>query len=197
MTSREYYAQNRDKVQQRNREYYLRNREKILEQARAYREQNVEREREKGSAYYRLNREKILEDRRDYYQRNGSEVRNRVRAYTSSNRARIQADEAWRRHGIRPEDWAELREAQGGRCYLCGEDLSGRVVVDHDHSCCPRQRSCAICRRGLVHNLCNVTIGFADDDPARLRFMADALEAAQALVTERLAGKPVQLEMGA
>ena len=41
------------------------------------------------------------------------------------------------------------------------------------------------CRRGLVHNLCNVAVGFASDDPARLRFMADALEAAQLAVGQR------------
>lgn len=195
MTSREYYLRNRDKIRQRNREYYLRNRDKLLGQAQVYREQNADLLREKGDAYYRQNREKVLEDRRDYYQRNGSAVRARVRAYASRNRDKISNDELWRRHGILPEDWANLWLAQDGRCYLCGEGLSGKVAVDHDHSCCGQNQSCGICRRGLTHTLCNVSIGFAGDDPARLRRMADALESAQQEVGRRRSVMDEQSEL--
>jgi hypothetical protein len=81
-------------------------------------------------------------------------------------------------------------QAQNGCCYLCGEELDPKteaVHLDHDHSCCPPIRSCRTCRRGLTHRRCNVAIGLAGDDPARLRRMADALEAAQLAFRQRQA----------
>jgi hypothetical protein len=100
-----------------------------------------------------------------------------------------------RKHGMLPEDWAAMWDAQQGRCYLCGADLREcRVHIDHDHRCCPRNTSCPICRRGLACHACNTTLGNVRDDPARLRRMADAIEAATAAVDERMAGAPLQLE---
>ena len=97
----------------------------------------------------------------------------------------------WRmlhKHGLRPEDWAAMWDAQAGLCYLCSEPLIAEVaVIDHDHSCCPEERSCRICRRGLAHPNCNSAIGLSGDDPAKLRAMADALEAAQLKVEGRKA----------
>ena len=98
----------------------------------------------------------------------------------------------WIRHGC---DWNEefgrLWQAQDGKCYLCENPLDSDQAachVDHDHSCCPPGRSCAKCRRGLAHPLCNWIVGYAEDDPDRLRRIADNLEIASALVRERLRG---------
>jgi len=44
-----------------------------------------------------------------------------------------------------------------------------RLVVDHDHECCPDEKSCGKCVRGLLCNWCNRMIGMARDDPQRLR----------------------------
>lgn len=96
------------------------------------------------------------------------------------------------------EVWAAMWEQQGGCCYLCGTALENsrrQVHVDHDHRCCPSQKSCERCRRGLVCRNCNWAIGFAADDPARLRRMADSLEAAQLAVTARLLAGDEQLEL--
>ena len=85
------------------------------------------------------------------------------------------------RHGLTAEDWQALADAQGGRCYLCGEPLPedrSQIAVDHDHRCCPRQRSCPRCRRGLSHAACNTLIGLAGDDTAKLHTIADNLAAA-------------------
>jgi Recombination endonuclease VII len=89
----------------------------------------------------------------------------------------------WAKHKLRLADYDALWESQGGKCYLCGDDLvRGRKThIDHDHSCCPRNKSCALCRRGLSCDLCNWIIGYAGDDPGRLRMLADNLEAAQAV----------------
>lgn len=99
------------------------------------------------------------------------------------------------KHGMNPDDWAAMWAAQGGRCYLCGDDLPERgrgVHVDHDHSCCPYGKSCACCRRGLSCRNCNAGIGMFGDDPARMRLVADNLEAAKLAAAERMASKPVQ-----
>ncbi len=86
--------------------------------------------------------------------------------------------------------------AQGGCCYLCGDPFPSKTPseahIDHSHDCCPYGRSCDICRRGLACGRCNKLIGLADDDPARLRRIADALEAANRSMTARLSGRPIQ-----
>jgi recombination endonuclease VII len=95
------------------------------------------------------------------------------------------------KHGC---DWAELFARfwhdQEGKCYLCGDPLDPDVYrgihLDHDHACCPLGRSCELCRRGLACRQCNVLIGWVQDDPDRLRRIADGLEAANALVRERM-----------
>ena len=116
------------------------------------------------------------------------------RRWNDANRARLREQQrrrydpakerqrhARRTHGLRPEDWLALWDSQQGRCYLCGEPLPDdhRTVLDHDHRCCPRNRSCPRCQRGLVHDWCNRLIGLAEDDPAKLHLIADRLEKAQ------------------
>jgi Recombination endonuclease VII len=119
----------------------------------------------------------------------------RDRQYRAANRDR-ELERVWRSRGIRPKDWAAMWDAQDGKCYLCREDLiPGKTHVDHDHSCCPKNQSCAACRRGLAHGNCNAAIGLAGDDPDRLRRMADNLEHARNLATERIAAKPQQLPL--
>lgn len=124
--------------------------------------------------------------------------------YHQRNRQKRLSDRLWVFHGMRSADWAALWDAQEGRCYLCGDAMSAEqrlgpgsalVIVDHDHSCCPDWHSCRICRRGLAHSNCNVAIGMANDDPAQLRRMADALEAAQLAVEQRRTKAAEQLAL--
>jgi hypothetical protein len=95
----------------------------------------------------------------------------------------------WRlqfKHGMQAEDWTAMLNAQQGLCYLCGEEFGSRkIVIEHDHSCCPAEESCSACRRGLACSNCNSVIGLAGDDYARLRIMADVLEAAKEAVEQR------------
>ena len=88
-------------------------------------------------------------------------------------------------HGLEWFDWwAQTWQAQNGCCYLCGDELSGKpreCHTDHDHSCCPKDRSCPRCRRGIACSRCNQIIGLAFEDPARLRRIADSLERLPAL----------------
>jgi hypothetical protein len=106
------------------------------------------------------------------------------------NRDKIKILTLWSHHGLRPHDWAAMWDEQGGLCYLCGEPMTAdKATVEHDHSCCGPMRSCPLCRRGLAHQPCNSAIGHAGDDPDRLRRMADALEAAQRGVAERMTSR--------
>jgi hypothetical protein len=93
------------------------------------------------------------------------------------------------RQGMTAAEWEAMFRAQHGCCYLCGADLGTNdkhIHLDHDHRCCPPTRSCPKCRRGLACNRCNVIAGWAQDDPDRLRLIADNLELAILLVTKNL-----------
>lgn len=109
-------------------------------------------------------------------------------------------------HGLTPAEKQQMLDAQGGRCYLCGDALTyDAAVIDHDHACCAdvtksgrkRTTSCARCRRGLACGRCNTLIGMAGDDPEKLRRIAGSLTRVIAEVHARLAAKPEQLELEA
>ena len=69
------------------------------------------------------------------------------------------------------DDFQHLVDRQGGGCGICG--AVEELIVDHDHSCCPPQKSCPECRRGLLCHTCNRMLGLGKDHPAV--FMAAAL----------------------
>jgi len=52
-------------------------------------------------------------------------------------------------------------------CSMCGEPFGQEKrlspCIDHDHNCCPEGKSCSKCRRGLIHNKCNLLLGHAED----------------------------------
>lgn len=65
-----------------------------------------------------------------------------------------------RKYGITPEKYAELLQAQDGKCAGCSrEPANRRFAVDHDHGCCPGQKTCGNCIRGLLCGNCNTGLG--------------------------------------
>lgn len=127
---------------------------------------------------------------RAYYAANRDRILTRQRERQPLNRDRNRIRQQRHRHGMLPENFSALQAVQDGRCYLCGDVLTaGETDVDHDHACCGPGRSCPVCRRGLACHQCNIMIGWALDDPARLRRMADALEIAKREVAERMADR--------
>ena len=84
-----------------------------------------------------------------------------------------------KKYSITVEQYMTLLESQGGVCKLCKKEDSSfrtRLSVDHDHSCCPNEKSCGKCIRGLLCHHCNITLGAARDDIQTLQNMIDYLK---------------------
>jgi len=65
-----------------------------------------------------------------------------------------------RKFGITVEQYDALLEAQHGMCLTCdAKPTDRRLAVDHDHNCCPGQKTCGKCIRGLLCSNCNTALG--------------------------------------
>lgn len=77
----------------------------------------------------------------------------------------------WGRYKMTIEQYDELFERQGGVCAICRVPAAEaakdnrKLCVDHDHSCCPGQRSCGKCVRGLLCNHCNPKLWVLEGNP--------------------------------
>lgn len=99
---------------------------------------------------------------------------------THKGRERVVRSNLRALHSLTIEQYADLYEAQHGRCAICGNAIarafdqhkeagkrgphSRGAHIDHDHSCCPGQKSCGSCIRGLLCNACNTGIGYLRDN---------------------------------
>lgn len=72
---------------------------------------------------------------------------------------------------------------QGNSCAAgCGKAFSDlEFHVDHDHACCPDQRSCGECVRAFLCMNCNVTIGLIGEDENRAYALGDYLAKCKSL----------------
>lgn len=61
------------------------------------------------------------------------------------------------------------------QCGICGRS-DRKLVIDHDHRCCPSEVACGRCVRGLLCHGCNVALGIFRDDPRLLRLAARYIE---------------------
>lgn len=81
------------------------------------------------------------------------------------------------RMGITAERYEELLASQGGTCAICDRKPGKRSFdIDHDHSCCPANKSCGKCIRGLLCAPCNKGIGLLGDSVARISDAVDYLK---------------------
>lgn len=82
--------------------------------------------------------------------------------WIKENRDKTFWNRLWSRHRIRPQQLIDLLEEQNWRCKLqCGKELTIQTLhVDHNHSCCGKEKSCIKCRRGLLCQSCNHMVGW-------------------------------------
>lgn len=75
-------------------------------------------------------------------------------------------------YSLTSEEFIELITSP---CSICGD--RGRISVDHDHSCCPGEKSCGKCVRGPLCGLCNLGLGAFRDNTDRLMKAVEYLNA--------------------
>jgi len=64
------------------------------------------------------------------------------------------------------EDYDILLKSHNGVCAICQEECKTKkgLAIDHDHKCCPSNKSCGKCIRGLLCSNCNGAIGMLQED---------------------------------
>ncbi|WP_192769763.1 endonuclease domain-containing protein [Plantactinospora soyae] len=69
--------------------------------------------------------------------------------------------------GINLQQYLHLVEEQGGLCRICQSPPTEaeRLVVDHDHSCCPPQKTCGKCLNPSSQRPGGVRVGVGSQDP--------------------------------
>lgn len=69
-------------------------------------------------------------------------------------------------YGLTPDAILLLLTAADSACEVCATPLDEKSArIDHDHACCPGNRSCGGCVRGILCNRCNSGLGMLRDDP--------------------------------
>lgn len=152
-------------------------REERLEKKRSYYYRNRERCLARDRERYRKNREKICQYQREYNQTHAVKVAARKKEYRERNVDRLRVyGRLWhrfRKYGLTREAFSAMLEAQGGVCAICKRPphggRGGVLCVDHNHSTGKV--------RALLCHHCNMVIGYAEEDIARLLAMVEYLRA--------------------
>lgn len=90
-------------------------------------------------------------------------------------------------HGLVLAGYRALFDEQKGLCKLCNQPFDEsvrelRACLDHDHRCCRIGASCYKCRRGFIHQRCNLLLGHANDSVDLLQKAIVYLEATNAIL---------------
>lgn len=80
-----------------------------------------------------------------------------------------------RKYNIDLETWELILFKQNNLCKICGLN-SKRFVVDHDHSCCNKEKTCGKCIRGIICENCNRAIGLVKESSQTLINMINYLQ---------------------
>jgi hypothetical protein len=95
-----------------------------------------------------------------------------IRRYVEANKDKLRANNRIAKlranFGISLDQFTWLLEQQAGLCYICEQPetridsrtgLLMNLSVDHDHNCCPGNKCCGECIRGLLCSDCNTSLG--------------------------------------
>jgi len=78
-------------------------------------------------------------------------------------------------YGLSEKKYQEILGSQNGVC-VCGKPFDQnhhKPCVDHDHKCCPGDRSCGKCVRGILGKSCNIILGYVEDSVDRLALLVE------------------------
>lgn len=69
-------------------------------------------------------------------------------------------------YSITAEQYAAIKDAQGGKCAICRRATGAKrnLAVDHDHLCCKGSTSCGRCVRSILCQPCNRLLAHIRDD---------------------------------
>jgi len=84
--------------------------------------------------------------------------------------------EKFKYHYLNENTFRGIIEKQNYVCAICGKTnkhFNKDLYIDHDHSCCPKNKSCEKCFRALLCTKCNSALGLANDDVKLLQKMID------------------------
>lgn len=112
---------------------------------------------------------------------NPTRVRSYQKKWDDNNREARKTARLKRLYGMTQDQFDALLERQDG-CAICHTQTPGgrgTWHVDHDHSCCPGEKSCGSCVRGLLCSSCNQGIGLFRDDPSIIESALRYLERAE------------------
>lgn len=135
--------------------------------------------------YRELNKEKLAAQQRRWYQNLTPEqkaARYERLKITRKNYSleKIIKSQRKRLYKLSEEEAHKLFDTQQGKCAICAKPLefySKYTHLDHDHSCCPGQKSCGQCVRGFLCSYCNKGLGFFKESPSSLSSAIRYLEA--------------------
>lgn len=69
-----------------------------------------------------------------------------------------------RSYNLTLEQYDNLLAAQNGLCAICGrKPLNDKWAVDHDHHCCPQEKTCGKCVRAILCHSCNLRLGVIEN----------------------------------
>ena len=134
--SKQYRAQNKERIAQRNAQYYVQNKEKIIESSAQYRAQNKERIAQRNAQYYVQNKEKHAEYQAQYRSQNKEKIAEQRAKYRAQNKERIaQRNAQWRakRKSEEPNCIYQIKNLINNKVYI-GETTSGELRWK-DHLC--------------------------------------------------------------
>lgn len=78
-----------------------------------------------------------------------------------NNRDKVAVNRLWSRYRLKQIDFDKMIIDQNNTCLLCPQTFEDKVpAIDHDHNCCPGEKSCGKCVRGLLCNNCNIKLGW-------------------------------------
>ena len=96
-----------------------------------------------------------------------------ARAHRKENPDFYRGYEYKKKYKINLDIYNKVLEEQGGVCAICKGTWSKVLVVDHDHDCCPGEKTCGSCLRALLCGNCNAGLGWLKHD---IKIMESAIK---------------------